>query len=459
MNIFISWSGEGSKFVANTFRDWLPKVFHNSVKPWMSDQDISAGQAWSRKLEKKLKKCNFGLVCVTKKNLQAPWLLYEAGALSKIINKSFVVPLLIDLQASDIEGSPLSRFQAVVIKKEGIYRLVKSVNKALKNDSIDDAILRSTFDRFWSDIKAKLNEIPKEEDGNFYWDEYDSNALKDFVCLNQGELIQYMFLAGELHKELKTALNNKDVKKKKIKRKNRRLIDHLESKFADAVTFSFLEIEKMLGYRSSSSELPRVCLKVNQGPDGKVIVPTFRKVQVSYDSSCKVKENSGFLYVKKNGRYFFCNDIPKAAKSGEYVNPRLISDKVDSYKIKKKTSHRRSSYIDKKWVACWNSGSKNSHPKSEQYYRDCYKSTLIIPLTLRNNNLSKRFIKKINMKNVERTIFGYLCFDHIETNYFDEMFDVNAGYIFADILSLYLLTYIVYIDQSATHKKVLDFLE
>ena len=97
--------------------------------------------------------------------------------------------------------------------------------------------------------------------------------------------------------------------------------------------------------------------------------------------------------------------------------------------------------------------------KTKQHYSNCYKSTLIIPLTLWNNKLAKLFVEKFNMKDVERTIFGYLCFDHIETYYFYEDFDVNAGYIFADLLSLYLLTYIIYIEQSTTYKKIQNHLK
>jgi len=42
MQIFISWSGDRSCLIAEAIRGWLPKVVQ-SVKPWMSDQDIAAG--------------------------------------------------------------------------------------------------------------------------------------------------------------------------------------------------------------------------------------------------------------------------------------------------------------------------------------------------------------------------------------------------------------------------------
>ena len=37
----------------------------------------------------------------------------------------------------------------------------------------------------------------------------------------------------------------------------------------------------------------------------------------------------------------------------------------------------------------------------------------------------------------KNTVFGFLCFDHHETDFFDEGIDASIGYIFADIISHY----------------------
>lgn len=457
LNIFISWSGETSKAVATTLRSWLPDVFHNAIEPWMSDEDIAAGKPWSRELEDKLKDSNFGIVCVTLNNSFSPWLLYETGSLSKIVEQAYVIPLLINLNISDIDRNPLNRFQAVTMKKDGIFRLIKSINKALKGQKIEEVTLKKTFEKFWPDLNEMLLNIPEEKDHSYYWDNYDAKALRDFACINQGELIQYMFLAGEFHKDLKTEFNRKTRNPDIIREKQERLINHLEQKFGDAVAKSFAEIHKMFDCRHIES--PRICLKVNRGINRKLIVPAFRDVKVTYNSSCKVEENTGFEEIKENGRYFHCENIPEAAKSANYINPRLISKEVDKYELRcKPLSSQRRNNKDNEWVKCWRA-SKMVKGKTKQHYSNCYKSTLIIPLTLWNNKLAKLFVEKFNMKNVERTIFGYLCFDHIETYYFYEDFDVNAGYIFADLLSLYLLTYIIYIDQSKTYKKIQNHLK
>ena len=49
-----------------------------------------------------------GIICVTPSNLEAPWILFEAGALSKTLENTFVCPLLIGLEPADVSG-PLAQ--------------------------------------------------------------------------------------------------------------------------------------------------------------------------------------------------------------------------------------------------------------------------------------------------------------------------------------------------------------
>ena len=58
------------------------------------------------------------------------------------------------------------------------------------------------------------------------------------------------------------------------------------------------------------------------------------------------------------------------------------------------------------------------------------------------------------MKEVDRTIFGFLCFDHVDENYFDQENDVSVGYVFADLLSMYVFTRLIYMEISKTYSKI-----
>ena len=65
MKVFLSWSGQRSKEVAEALRDWLPYVLH-SVNPFMSSFHIETGQDFFKVLRSELKESNFGILWLNK---------------------------------------------------------------------------------------------------------------------------------------------------------------------------------------------------------------------------------------------------------------------------------------------------------------------------------------------------------------------------------------------------------
>jgi hypothetical protein len=110
MKVFLSWSGHKSHKIAIVLRDWFPSVIQ-SIAPYVSSEDIDKGARWSTDIAKELEDSTFGILCVTKENINAPWLTFEAGALSKTIEKSFVCPFLFDIKRSEVDG-PILQFQS-----------------------------------------------------------------------------------------------------------------------------------------------------------------------------------------------------------------------------------------------------------------------------------------------------------------------------------------------------------
>ena len=98
MNVFLSWSGDRSKAVAESLHKLLPMFIH-AAKPWFSSEDIGKGSPWLLQLTSELATHSVAIVCLTPENLSAPWLLFEAGALSKALPSTAVCPLLVDLGA------------------------------------------------------------------------------------------------------------------------------------------------------------------------------------------------------------------------------------------------------------------------------------------------------------------------------------------------------------------------
>ncbi len=455
MLIFISWSGTKSKAAAEALRGWLPDVFQ-SVEVWLSSEDISPGMRWNNELQEKLESSNFGIICVTQKNLNAPWILYEAGCLSKTFKDTYACPILLDLQPNDIKDSPLSQFQAIDLHKDKLFKLILKINESFSKESISKERLKRSFEKWYPDLEKKLSNLPEDEweenEHNSYCDEVYSRNLRDFVCSHQGNLIEYFFLAGEYHKELKNEFSKSKKNIHDIKQKGIDLKTFIDESLLNSVAKSFDEMQKM--FLGRHVHPPRICLKANLGKVNKTIVPLVREKRVGYISDCFVHENTAFEFVQKNGTSYLCQNIPESAQKALYKNPRLIEDEVEKYS----DNLNYNGYIDENWVKCWRGNRNEPKTTTTEDYQNCYKSTLIIPLTLWNNKLGPIFINKFRMKDVDRTIFGYLCFDHISTDYFDPIFDVDSGYVYADILSLYLLVRFVYIDQSKTFNDVSELL-
>jgi hypothetical protein len=159
MKIFISWSGDLSHKIAVCLREWLPNVIQ-SVTPYVSSEDIDKGTRWSQDIADELSTSFYGILCVTKDNLNAPWLNFEAGALSKTIENTRVSPFLFDLKRSDVHG-PILQFQSTVFEKEDFRKLVAGIKSADPECKIDDIRLNSIFDVWWPKLEESINELLK----------------------------------------------------------------------------------------------------------------------------------------------------------------------------------------------------------------------------------------------------------------------------------------------------------
>lgn len=154
MKVFLSWSGERSHKVALVLRDWLPSVLQ-SIKPYVSSEDIDKGARWSTDIAKELEDSTFGILCVTKENLNAPWLTFEAGALSKTMDKSYVTPFLVDIKRSEVSG-PILQFQSTIFEKNDLEKLVKDLNKACAGEMLEEARVIRAFDIWYPELEKSL---------------------------------------------------------------------------------------------------------------------------------------------------------------------------------------------------------------------------------------------------------------------------------------------------------------
>jgi len=162
LELFISWSGEKSKKFAEAIREWIPCVIQ-AVKPYFTPEDISKGQRWSSEISSKLESSKIGIIILTPNNLEAPWLMFEAGALSKSLETARVCPLLFGVTPAEVKG-PLVQFQCSIFNEPEALKLLRSINNLLGNEKLEDKTLNATFEVFWPQLASKIELITNESE-------------------------------------------------------------------------------------------------------------------------------------------------------------------------------------------------------------------------------------------------------------------------------------------------------
>ena len=157
MKLFLSWSGEESHALASILHEWLPTAMH-FVDPWMSSKDIAKGKRWDAEIAKNLEETSYCIVCVTPGVAREPWVNFEAGAVSKIVEQSYVSPLLLGVSIEDLGGLPLSMFQCTKFNKDEIHELLRSINAA-GGSPIRAARLRTSLGYSWPMLRDKVEDI------------------------------------------------------------------------------------------------------------------------------------------------------------------------------------------------------------------------------------------------------------------------------------------------------------
>jgi hypothetical protein len=163
MKVFISWSGERSRLVAEALRYWLPKVIQ-AIQPWMSSSDIEKGTRWRTDIASELEQSSIGIICLTPENLSSTWLHFEAGALSKQQQNTYVCTFLYGLEPADIR-EPLAQFQTTKAQRDDVEKLIQTINNALGDKKLPESEVNETFDVWWPKLEQRLSNIPAPQIG------------------------------------------------------------------------------------------------------------------------------------------------------------------------------------------------------------------------------------------------------------------------------------------------------
>lgn len=170
MKIFISWSKNKSKLLAEETKKLIVSTLGKSVEFFFSPE-MYKGTRVDHEIHKNLLECDKCLVCITAENYKNPWLLYEAGVVfgsnySKTAT-GIVIPVLFEHipDWSSWIDKPLNQYVPIQLKisnaefvygkqdfKNFLVELAKEGNYKLKN-----------FEKSWETYERNIKMILKKE--------------------------------------------------------------------------------------------------------------------------------------------------------------------------------------------------------------------------------------------------------------------------------------------------------
>ncbi len=157
-NIFLSWSGTRSRWIAEFFFEELPLTIQ-ACKPWISQRSIEKGARSLPEIGKALEGVKFGITFLTPENLSEPWILYEAGALDT--KARLFTYLVVGLEPEDVKP-PLGSLQHTPALEDHTLTLLKAINKSL-DSPLTEKQVESVSVPFWTKLRERLNTLPKPD--------------------------------------------------------------------------------------------------------------------------------------------------------------------------------------------------------------------------------------------------------------------------------------------------------
>lgn len=278
-----------------------------------------------------------------------------------------------------------------------------------------------------------------------------SELIKKTICYNQGRIAIFTREMSEHLSSINSHIGCNRNPKTKLNELTQRLHNLTLSFSQDNFTHA-QEIYKLTGRRA-----PRICIKAPEEDKdcSPKIFTLCRSSDEKYDgalSKFEIQENTSIHHVVESRDYFFCNSLPDRLLSTDvYEHPRINQEEVAKY-IEKKT------LIDN-WSSCWKLPTLR-----ERNLKPYYRSIIVVPMTLAGNNLGRDFWEQIKAtieKNIDEAlpsadqlkqrIVGFWQIDSQLEYFFEEEFDINIAFIFADMMALFFLAKSIYLLMSETY--------
>ena len=170
MRIFISWSKNKSKRLAEATKNFLSNVLNNAVEFFFSPE-MYKGTRVDNAIHTNLLNSDKCIVCITSENFKNPWLLYEAGVVygGHYSNSTdgVVVPILFENipEWSSWVDKPLNRYVPIQMQtSDGEFSIGKEGFKNFLNQLHNNyGFGISNFEENWSIYQTAIKNILVEE--------------------------------------------------------------------------------------------------------------------------------------------------------------------------------------------------------------------------------------------------------------------------------------------------------
>jgi hypothetical protein len=160
VKVFISWSGNRSRVVAEALKTLIKNVLPD-VKAWVSSENLAPGVLWSPQILKEIAEASGGILCLTKENMTRPWILFEAGGLAALFQGREVYPYLLDFSPTELPA-PLSLLNASASDLKGTLSVLLAINnQRTDGKKLEEEFIKGVFGRFWPAFAKRLEHARK----------------------------------------------------------------------------------------------------------------------------------------------------------------------------------------------------------------------------------------------------------------------------------------------------------
>lgn len=298
----------------------------------------------------------------------------------------------------------------------------------------------------------------------------NNRFIKDILCYNQAKIMGYSHEIDETHKQLKAIHGKASIRPGGPLAQDlsdiQPLVEHLSigmlEKFREITSENFEYLHRFYVDRSFGTSRPRFCVKTTYKDQGEFkILTAARDRDLSNEPPYSATDNTAFVQIININGHYLCNNIPLEVKLGNYRNSRIICADVQAYYNPpgryQNLRYRYSNKLkDDEWRRNWHPLPSFTGLPERPPAELCYKSTLVIPISVVTHGLPSDFSKNFNISG-NRIAFGFLCLDHENIDFFKDK-DINIGYIFADLISLYLVDWLKCTVYSSVYRESRDWL-